>query len=125
MRAQDKKKFNIVAGILFSILGLILVGMGVYMSMTPNEDVTLKVITPTVDPEACKSVLSNLGYRVSGSDTIEASEQTLDDPAGQLSKASLGISACGLKLTEFCMGTDCPIKPKGLKFKLDAKTPAH
>lgn len=123
MLAESTKNMNILGGTVFGALGVAAWLAAGYVSVTPAEPIPAPVIQKAeVDKESCRQSLSSLGYYATvANGRIFANEPNLDDPQGQLSKASLGIAVCkGIPLAKFCMGDAC--EKYGVTFELGANS---
>jgi len=121
MNASRQRALNIMAGIVFSLLGLACYGAAGYLTLVPPKPV-MGVNSLVLDTKTCEQMLSRLGFQVSKQKTELRAEKKggLENPERLLLDASIGISSCGLPLVRFCMGAGCqpPAIPDGIFFAL-------
>lgn len=126
MNVVRQRVLNILAGIVFAILGLACYGVAAYLVKVPPDPVmgpdSLKLETA-----ACTKLLERLGFKVSvfPTELRVAKQNALDDAKETMADASIGISSCGMPITRFCMGQGCqpPAVPNGIFFALSTQLP--
>lgn len=121
MDVKKQRALNILAGVMFSLLGLACYGGAAYLTLVPPEPV-MGPDSLKLDTRPCKQLLTRLGFRVNEHNTeLRVQRQDgLENGDRLLADASIGISGCGLPLTRFCMGEGCesPAVPGGIFFSL-------
>lgn len=116
-----KKKFNKIAGLSLTVMGFILCGFGLYMTVNP---ITLEDVDRAMPAERyvkqCSDAVSKVGFTpTTDGKSVTANSDSLDNPQELLTKSSLAISLCeGLQLQAFCMGQGCPNSK--IHFKLNS-----
>lgn len=122
MSPEHNRKFNLAAGSFFLVMGLAGWGMAVYYGITPNAPKPHPVtVEAKVDLNACRAVLSGLGYQASipvGKERVRAYEAFSEnvDAKAMLDKATMAIGVCKMKLDTFCVGEGC--ESPGVTFEL-------
>ena len=122
MSPEHNRKFNLAAGSFFLVMGLLGWGMAVYYGITPNAPKPHPVtVEEKVDLNACRAVLSGLGYQASipvGKERVRAYEAFSEngDAKAMLDKATMAIGVCKMKLDTFCVGEGC--ESPGVTFEL-------
>ncbi len=119
-----QRLLNTLLGLLMFIVGLGFFGAASYVYKHPPSPAGA---APLVQGDAltCEQTLSRLGHRVRREGNVlrvERNVTTFNDAKTMLSNASLGISACGFPLLQFCMGPGCSMH--GLSFSLSTEIPA-
>ena len=113
---EQKRKFNTIAGSLFSFGSLIFLSFAVYFILVPADPLPTPVLNATrVDPNACVDVLRqmelNVTYKPNDPFIVAASSlpSTLSPDAARLhlDKMSLATTVCKYPMHEFCMGLTC------------------
>lgn len=127
MNVSRQRVLNILAGIIFSLLGLVCYGAAGYLVLVPPKPV-IGINSLDLDTKACEKLLSQLGFKTTKFKTELRAERKggFENPERLLSDASIGISSCGLPLVRFCMGTGCqaPAVPEGIFFALGTQASA-
>jgi hypothetical protein len=118
MTPETKKQFNLLAGVLFGVLGMGCFGVAAYVASVPAEPKPAPVqLAPTVNVASCRDVLQSMGYSTRmESGGVSANDAALDDPQAALTRATAAIGVCKMALDTFCMGEACP--EPGVSFKL-------
>lgn len=118
MTPESKKQFNLLAGVLFGVLGMGCFGVAAYVASVPAPPKPAPVqMTPVVNVASCRDVLQAMGYSTRmESGGVSANDAALDDPQAALTKATAAIGVCKMTLDTFCMGEACT--EPGVSFKL-------
>jgi hypothetical protein len=117
----SKKKFNKLAGLSLTAIGLVLCAFGLYMTVNP---ITLEDVDKAMPAEkyvkSCSEAVSKVGFAATtDGKSITAKSDSLENPQELLTKSSLAISLCeGMELQAFCMGQGCPNSK--IHFKLNS-----
>ena len=124
MNVARQRTLNVLAGIVFSLLGVGAYAAAVYLIKVPPEPV-LGSHSTEIDVKACTQLLTRLGFQHSKLKTELRVEKKGDlaDAERMMSDASIAIAGCGLKITRFCLGTGCqaPAIPDGIFFALSTQ----
>lgn len=123
MQPETIRRTNVVLGSLLFSLGMVAMGLGAYIAMTPApERPPLKVELPKTVIQSCSAALLalNQGFQpVVSNNTVfvmlpGSGEMDYEEV---LQKATLAMTTCKLGLTEFCYGESCP-RPGELTMRL-------
>lgn len=126
MRGTAQRSFNAIAGTLLWLGGLGMLGSGIYVSMTPAIPKPRAVLNEVeIDPQSCAEVLTSLGMRVNrdqAAGTLTANGWPGDVSAlDNMTRISLGMSACKMPALSFCYKKGCPANPSGFQLVLTTK----
>lgn len=126
MRGTAQRSFNTIAGTLLWLGGLGMLGSGIYVSMTPAIAKPRPVLNEVeIDPQSCVEVLTSLGMRVNrdmNEGTLTAGGWPGDISAlDNMTRISLGMSACKMPVLSFCYKKGCPTNPTGFQLVLTTK----
>lgn len=120
MSPEQNRKFNLVAGSVFLLMGIATWGLTAYYAYTPSPPRPAPLVMASVtDLTSCRNALSNQGYQATFDQeklTVSAFESFSEDTKGQLDKVTMNIGLCKMDLHEFCMGESC--SAPGVSFTL-------
>lgn len=124
MNVARQRVLNVLTGVVFALLGCAAYGAAAYLVLVPPKPI-LGVESLEVDTKPCMQMLTRLGFQVTKQKVELRAEKRggLENAERLLADASIGIAACGLPLTRFCMGTGCqaPAIPDGISFALSTQ----
>lgn len=126
MRGSAQRAFNSVAGTLMWLGGLGLLGSGIFVALTEAPAAPHPVANEAeIDPASCTAVLASLGLGTTHdakTGTIKATGWLGDISAlDNMTRISLGISACKLPLRSFCYKNGCLTDSSGFELVLGGK----
>jgi hypothetical protein len=124
MTPENKKKFNVMTGSTFAVLGIVCFIVAAYAASVPAVPKPAPVNpAPVVSASSCRDVLAQMGYTAtlsSGGGVTAKDPGAVSDPQGALIKATAAIGICKMALQEFCMGSECA--DPGIAFTIKSTT---